>query len=194
MIDDAGRILSMPEAGFHMFGLEPGDVNSAEFFKHTILGRGTPELQSVVKRMTAGGNGLLTVDVNGVDTYISFHPIKTNGYSVALVVPVVELQGAIIEARNETAQQIQNAIRFAATLLIILLVFAVAVSLGLGRIIATPIQRLTQVASQVAAGDLSVRASVTTSDEIGTLADAFNIMTSRLQESLEELEKKLVKE
>ena len=191
LIDDAGRILSMPEAGFEMFGLRPEDMQNDEFFKETILGMGTFELQSVTKRMTSGGKGLLTVNVDGVDTYISFSPIETNGYSVALVVPVAELQTAILSARNETQQQIQAAARFAVTLLIVLLVFAVAVSLGLGKAIATPIQRLTQVASQVAAGDLTVQASATTSDEIGTLASAFNTMTFRLREALEELEKRV---
>src|SRR5687767_6065352 len=156
MIDDAGRILSMPDAGFKMFGLRPEDMNSDEFFKNTILGMGTDELQSAIRRMTAGGSGLLTVDVNGVDSYISFSPIKTNGYSVALVVPVSELQTAILAARNETQQQIESAVRLAITLLAFLLVFAVAVSIGLGRAIAAPIQRLTQVASQIAAGDLTV--------------------------------------
>ena len=191
MIDDAGRILSMPRAGFDMFGIDPESLNNQEFFKQTLLGVGTEELQSLTKRMTAGGNGLLTVDVNGVDTYISFYPVETNGYSIALVVPVSELQGAIVAARNETQQQLQSAIRFAATLLVVLLVFAVAVTLGLGKVIAAPIQRLTQVASQIAGGDLSVQAPVTTSDEIGTLARAFNTMTSQLRETLDELEKRV---
>ena len=191
MIDDAGRILSMPQAGFDMFGIRPEDVSSTEFFKHTILGSGTDELRSVTTRMAAGGSGLLIVNVDGVNTYISFSPVKINGYSIALVVPVSELQGAITAARNKTQQQVQAATRLAAILLIALLVFAIAVSLGLGRVIAAPIQRLTQVASQITAGDLSVKASATTSDEIGTLALAFNTMTSRLRETLDELEKRV---
>jgi len=46
------------------------------------------------------------VDVYGVDTYISFAPVKSNGYSVALVVPVSELQGDIVLARKETDNKI----------------------------------------------------------------------------------------
>ena len=191
MIDDAGRMLAMPKPGFDMFGLRPEDINSEDFFKQTILGAGSADLQSLTKRMTAGGNGLLTIKVNGVDTYISFHPVKTNGYSVALVVPVAELQGAITVARNETQQQIQAAILGAATLLLNMLVVAFVISLGLGQVIASPIQRLTLAAKQIAAGDLTVQASATTSDEIGTLASAFNTMTLRLRESLEELEKRV---
>ena len=191
MIDDAGRPLAMPKAGYDMFGVRPEDMQSDEFFKQTLLGSGTDELQSVTKRMTSGGHGLMTVAVNGIDTYISFYPIETNGYNVALVVPVSELQTAIVEARNETQQQLQAAIRLAATLIIFLLVFAIAVSLGLGKVIAAPIQRLTQVASQVSSGDLTVKASASTSDEIGTLANAFNTMTSRLRETLEQLEERV---
>ena len=191
MIDDAGRIIAMPDAGFKIFGIRPGDIKSEEFFKFTLLGRGSYELQSVIRRMTAGGHGLLTIQVNGVATYISFYPLETNGYSIALVVPVSEMQTAITAARAETEQQKQATFRLAATLLIAMLVFAIAVSLGLGKVIAAPIQRLTQVASQVSAGDLSVQAPITTSDEIGTLAFAFNSMTSRLRESLEDLEKRV---
>jgi GAF domain-containing protein/HAMP domain-containing protein len=191
MIDDAGRIITMPEAGYKMFGIRPQDMNSDEFFKQTILGSGTDELQAVTKRMTAGGNGLLTVDINGTDTYISFYPIEANGYSIALVVPVSELQGPILAARMETQQQIQTAGRAAATILLLLLVIAVAISLGLGRVIAAPIQRLTQTAGQIAAGDLTAQAPITTNDEIGKLGYAFNAMTSRLRESLDELEKRV---
>jgi GAF domain-containing protein/HAMP domain-containing protein len=191
MIDDGGRIIATPESGLDLFGLRPEDITGENFFKHTILETGTDELQSVASRMAAGENGLFTVEVNGVDTYISFHPIETNGYSLALVVPASELQGAITAARSETQQQLQSATRLAATILLALLVFAIAVSFGLGRAIAAPIQHLTQVASQFSSGDLTVQAPVTTSDEIGTLANAFNSMTSRLRESLVELEKRV---
>jgi GAF domain-containing protein/methyl-accepting chemotaxis protein len=191
IIDDAGRILAMPQAGFDMFGIRPEDLNSNEFFKHTILGTGTDELRSLTNRMTAGGAGLLVVDNHGVDTYISYAPIKANGYSIALVVPVAELQGPILLARNETQQQFRDATQAAATLLVGLLVLAVAISLGLGKIIAAPIQRLTQVALQVTTGNLNVQAAATTNDEIGTLATAFNTMTSRLRQTLDDLEKRV---
>jgi nitrate/nitrite-specific signal transduction histidine kinase len=83
----------------------------------------------------------------------------------------------------------QSATRTAAVILIILLIMAVAVSLGLGQIIAAPIQRLTQVATQIAAGDLTVQADDRSKDEIGTLARSFNTMTSRLRETLNGLER-----
>ena len=65
--------------------------------------------------------------------------------------------------------------------------------LGLGtyvasRRIARPILAITDTAEAVAAGDLDREAPVTTNDEVGKLAVAFNAMTRRLRETLEGLE------
>jgi signal transduction histidine kinase/HAMP domain-containing protein/ActR/RegA family two-component response regulator len=59
------------------------------------------------------------------------------------------------------------------------------------RRIARPILSITETAAAVAAGDLSREAPVTTRDEVGTLAVAFNAMTSRLRETLEGLEQRV---
>jgi signal transduction histidine kinase/ActR/RegA family two-component response regulator len=72
----------------------------------------------------------------------------------------------------------------------------VAALLGMGiylasRRLARPILAITDTAAAVAAGDLSREAPVTTRDEVGTLAHAFNAMTSRLRETLEGLEQRV---
>jgi signal transduction histidine kinase/ActR/RegA family two-component response regulator len=59
------------------------------------------------------------------------------------------------------------------------------------RRIARPILAITDTAAAVAAGDLTREAPVTTGDEVGTLAVAFNTMTSRLRETLEGLEQRV---
>jgi len=191
LIDDAGRVLSMPPAGYELFGLDPNDINDDEFFKQTIFGAGSDELQAAVRRMAAGGSGLLIVKAAGVDTYVSFSPIQANGYSLALVVPVSELQGAITTARNETQAQIQSGIRVLAIILIALLALAIMISLAIGEVIAAPIIRLTGVANQIVGGDLSAQTTVASKDEIGTLAQAFNTMTSRLRQLLQDLENRV---
>lgn len=188
MIDDAGRIISMPPAGYKLFGVKPEDLADQDFSKQTLLGEGGDELSVVVRRMVAGGSGLLTVDVSHVPTYIAFSPIRANGYSLGMVVPVSELQGAIIAARNDVQAQVQAGLRITILLLVMLLIIAILVSLVLGRVIALPIVRLTEVANQIVAGDLRARSFITAEDEIGTLSTAFNTMTSRLSEALKDLE------
>jgi signal transduction histidine kinase/ActR/RegA family two-component response regulator len=59
------------------------------------------------------------------------------------------------------------------------------------RRIARPILTIADTATAVAAGDLTREAPVTSRDEIGTLARAFNDMTHRLRETLEGLEERV---
>ncbi|MBU1671858.1 MAG: HAMP domain-containing protein [Actinobacteria bacterium] len=65
---------------------------------------------------------------------------------------------------------------------------ALGLSLLVGRRVARPIVVLTGVAGDIEAGDLSRRAEVRSSDEIGRLAATFNAMTDELVESRGELE------
>lgn len=68
---------------------------------------------------------------------------------------------------------------------------AVVVGIVMVRRIVQPIQDLSAVAKAVEAGDLSRQAEVTSRDEIGELAEAFNRMTARLRETLEILEREV---
>ena len=191
LVDGAGRLLSMPPAGFQLFGIEEKDVNSEEFLEATIVGSGNAELKEATSRMVAGESGLIVTNVKGVDYYVSFAPITANSYSLALVVPVQELQTAILTARNETNALLDSGRKISAIILIGLLMVSVFISLGIGQVIAAPIVRLTQVANEIVEGNLSAQAQVPSKDEIGNLADAFNTMTSRLRETLQGLEQRV---
>jgi signal transduction histidine kinase/CheY-like chemotaxis protein len=71
-----------------------------------------------------------------------------------------------------------------------LLALAVGIAMAflLRRSIVGPVRRLTQVAAQIAAGDLAVRAHAEAPDETGMLAASFNTMTARLAETIANLE------
>ncbi len=66
--------------------------------------------------------------------------------------------------------------------------FGVAMAFLFRRNIVGPVRRLTGVAEQVSAGDLSARAVVESRDEIGVLATSINTMTHRLAENIDHLE------
>src|SRR5215217_1362534 len=70
------------------------------------------------------------------------------------------------------------------------LLAATALAFVLRRQIAGPIVRLTVVAERIRGGDLSARARVESHDEIGTLAETFNRMAARLDQTLAELEER----
>ncbi|MFY0578523.1 ATP-binding protein [Cystobacter fuscus] len=71
---------------------------------------------------------------------------------------------------------------------LVAVIFSFAMAFLFWRNIVGPVHRLTGVAEQVAAGNLSARAAVESSDEIGVLALSINIMTQRLAETIGHLE------
>lgn len=72
-----------------------------------------------------------------------------------------------------------------------LTVFAMLAAFGVTRVISSPIGMLARVAEQIAAGDLSARAAITTDDEVGRLSNVFNKMTTQLSETLSGLEQRV---
>ena len=102
---------------------------------------------------------------------------------------IVENQIQLLENQLVTSNQALND-----TQIQILIGGGIALLLAIGlaalfqRSMALPITHLTETAVKVRDGDLSVQASVETSDEIGTLARVFNSMTVQLRELIESLE------
>ena len=69
---------------------------------------------------------------------------------------------------------------------VLLVLVAASIAAMVARSIAGPVAELTRAAQQVAEGDLSRRVRIESRDEIGELAQRFNAMTGKLQQSLEE--------
>ncbi len=79
--------------------------------------------------------------------------------------------------------------RYSGLILFIVLAFitSVAVIIVIRRIVG-PIQELSKISHDIAAGDLEQRAHIKNRDETGELAYAFNTMAQQLQETLEKLQ------
>jgi GAF domain-containing protein/HAMP domain-containing protein len=79
------------------------------------------------------------------------------------------------------------------TVVIALIILAISAVLGifLAQLLSNPIVRLTSVAEQIAAGDITRQAKVETADEIGKLASTFNSMTAQLRELIGSLEQRV---
>ena len=67
---------------------------------------------------------------------------------------------------------------------------AIAAGLFLARRMVVPIQALRAGAARIGGGDLTQRISIKTGDELEGLANQFNDMADRLQESYADLEKR----
>jgi len=145
----------------------------------------------LTRKYTSEGINLALDGQNGSGVYDNYRTPPVQVIGVYRWLP--ELQVAMLAEADEAAAlasftQAQN-LSFGLAALTML--GAVMVGLYSATRISRPITVLTQVATQIAAGDLRQRADVIQRNEIGVLATAFNHMTDQLQEAIGRLEERV---
>jgi two-component system, NtrC family, sensor kinase len=95
------------------------------------------------------------------------------------------------EPLSEAFAPLEAAIWRTALLLVAFLVLAIATSVLLARRLVRPIESIQTGAARIGSGALDQRIEVAANDELGALADEFNRMAARLQESYAGLEQKV---
>ncbi len=86
---------------------------------------------------------------------------------------------------------VSNLVNTLVIAVLIFLLLSVAVGFTVARQIVLPIEKLALTAKQIAAGDLSQTVSIRSRDEIGSLANTFNDMTSQLRSLVGSLEQRV---
>jgi diguanylate cyclase (GGDEF)-like protein len=103
-----------------------------------------------------------------------FTPASTaQPFGVVVLLPAAEGPGVLLDA----------------TLVVLLAVgLAVAIAVISARATTRPLEQLGDAAARIASGDLSTEIAVTSKDEVGRLATAFNVMTDELRSYVGQLE------
>jgi GAF domain-containing protein/HAMP domain-containing protein len=104
-----------------------------------------------------------------------------------------ELETALVAKQDQSeALRITNStLSVVSYVSVIILAFAVVASLFITQSITGPLASLTDTATRIAAGNLTLTTSIKLDDEIGALARAFDSMTARLRQTLEGLEQQV---
>ncbi|MCA9667986.1 MAG: SpoIIE family protein phosphatase [Myxococcales bacterium] len=100
--------------------------------------------------------------------------------AVLLATSLTELDAALARARALRAKNIRNSVIYTSAIGLLALIIGAGLAVWLGVRITRPIRQLADHANRVADGDLEIRATVGTRDEIGVLAERFNHMTERV--------------
>ena len=119
-------------------------------------------------------------DVQGRRVLSTHAPIAPLGWTVFVELP-----------QDEAYAPLYASIRRSGALLLAGLVLAFLAGLLLARRMVVPIEALRAGAARIGGGDLGQRIAIKTGDEVEALADQFNDMAGRLQESYADLEKKV---
>ena len=108
-------------------------------------------------------------------------PIRDSEGKVAFVVGVLDDKSELQELNWNLFTILIRAILFG-------LVVAIFLSFLLSKTITNPVERLTDQAARIAAGDFSSSAQIQSEDEIGILSDTFDEMSIQLETTLRQVE------
>lgn len=137
---------------------------------------------TLIDKMTAGETGYVQVnDLNGDPMFVSFAPVGMDtDWSLALVYPREE-----VIQQTRQLQATLTAYSFGLVFIFGLVIFFFT------KTITNPLEKLTKVAEEISNGNLDVSASVDSNDEVGTLAETINRMTAQLQDTYNNLERRI---
>jgi two-component system NtrC family sensor kinase len=119
-------------------------------------------------------------DPHGIEVLSAFHSVDPPGWWVFVEEPL-----------SEAFAPIESAIWRTALLLVVFLLVAVATSVLLARNLVRPIESIQVAAAKIGSGALDQRMEISSRDELGALAEEFNRMAERLQESYAGLEQQV---
>jgi len=169
VVDDRGQLVSHPDISLV---LQKTDLSSLPQVQAALTARETS---------TGGEPELIEAfDTRGRAMLAAYAPIEPIGWSVLVEQPQTEAYAPLYNALGRT------------TLLLLLgLIVSVIASLLLARRMVTPIKVLQDGAARIGAGALDQHIDVHTGDELETLAEEFNLMTTQLRDSYAGLEQKV---
>ena len=164
VVDADGRLIAHPDISLV---LRNTDMSRLAQVKSARAGAAAAEVQEAD-------------DLGGYKVLTAYAPVNPLGWFVFVETPIEEAYAPLYASIQRTGLVLLGALALA---------FIGGMFLA-GRMV-VPIQALRAGAARIGSGDLSQRISIKTGDEVEGLADQFNDMAGRLQESYAGLEKKV---
>src|SRR5215470_10699454 len=167
LVDAQGRLIAHPDISLVLRNTDLSRLTQVQAARAAGSGEAAEPLQEAE-------------DIQGRRVLTAYAPVAPLRWLVFAELP-----------RAEAYAPLYATIERSGILLLVALGFAFLAGLVLARKMVGPIQALRAGAARIGSGDLAQRITVKTGDELEALADQFNEMTGRLQESYADLEKKV---
>ena len=180
-VRDVVSDIAVGKAGYAYVVSPTGDLIAHPDLSFVLEKRNMRELGQV-RAALAGRPGVLPPEpsLTGQRVLPAFAPIPGLGWAVVVERPLAEAYAPLYGSILRTA-----------ILVLVGLGVAVLASLLIGRRVVRPVEALRQGAARIGSGDLEYRLEVKTGDELQVLAEEFNRMAARLQESYATLEQRI---
>ncbi|MFC7395431.1 methyl-accepting chemotaxis protein [Scopulibacillus cellulosilyticus] len=141
-----------------------------------LLGKNASHTDYYKKMKKAGNSGIVHYAFKGQDKVMAFVTNKTTGWKVAGTIPV-----------KEFTDKAKGLIFPSTITLIIVLMIAIFISYIVTRRMTKPIGQLQKAMKRVEDGDFTVRTNINRHDEIGDLANSFNLMIRNNQQTTKKI-------
>jgi signal transduction histidine kinase len=167
VVDAQGRLISHPDISLVLRNTDMTKLAQVQAAQRADKGGPAEDIETAT-------------DIQGRKVLTAFAPVAPLGWTVFVELPV-----------EEAYQPLMASIQRTALVLIGALFLAALAGIFLARRMVVPIQALRTGAARIGGGDLAQRISIKSGDELEALADQFNDMAGRLQDSYADLEKKV---
>ena len=167
VVDAAGRLIAHPDISLVLRNTDMSQLSQVKSARAAAADNAAEQVQEAV-------------DIDGHKVLTASAPVSPLGWHVFVETPIQEAYAPLYAALERTALVLLGA-----------LALAFAAGLLLARRMVVPIQALRAGAARLGSGDLGQRIAIKTGDEVESLANQFNDMAGRLQESYANLEQKV---
>ena len=173
-----------------------GQTGKIEFYLadgKTITGIGGDPISGdpIVANLSTADGSYLQSDYFNIPSLISRSRLTALDPQMAGVIEKLGWSVVIHQDRTESLAPVNAQTQTIILISLVLLILTGGLALIISQVLTQPVQALTNVAEQVASGNLNARSKISTQDEIGALANSFNRMTSQLQDTLAGLERRI---
>ena len=167
VIDAAGRLIAHPDISLVLRNTDMSQLAQVRSARAKVAGNDGEEVEEAE-------------DIAGHKVLIASAPVAPLGWLVFVETPVAEAYAPLYASLQRTGLILLGA-----------LALAFAAGMFLARRMVVPIHALRAGAARLGSGDLGQRIAIKTGDEVEALANQFNDMAGRLQESYADLERKV---
>jgi signal transduction histidine kinase len=167
VVDAAGRLIAHPDISLVLRNTDVSQLAQVRSARAKVAGSSGAEVQEAK-------------DIEGREVLTASAPVAPLGWLVFVETPIEEAYAPLYASLQRTGLVLLGA-----------LALAFGAGMFLARRMVVPIQALRAGAARIGSGDLGQRIAIKTGDEVEALADQFNDMAARLQESYADLEQKV---
>jgi signal transduction histidine kinase len=167
VVDAQGRLIAHPDISLVLRNTDMSQLAQVRAARATVGNASVEHVQEAA-------------DIQGQQVLTAFAPVSPLNWLLFVETPAAEAYAPLYASIERTGYVLLGALALA---------FVAGLFLA-GRMV-VPIQALRAGAARLGGGDLSLRIAIKTGDEVEALADQFNEMAGRLQESYANLEHKV---